>query len=597
MRVRSILTAVAMWSLAGVSAASAEAIKWQAWTPDLFQRSAAEHKLVILDLEAVWCHWCHVMDATTYADPLIAKLIGEHFIAVKVDQDANPDLASRYGDWGWPATILYAEDGTEIAKLRGYYAPDQFQSILSAFIAEPTPGPSAEAAQKVTPAASMFLNAVQRAGLHQRWLEVYDQTNGGWGEIQKFIHAGSMDYALALAETGDAEATRMARQTLDASLKLIDPVWGGIYQYSDKPDWSSPHFEKIMPFQAQVLRQYAHAARLFGDPAYRRAADDIARYLMTGMRGAEGAFYVSQDADVSAAVTGHDFYAQDAAGRAKLGMPRIDTNLYARENGLAIGALAAYANATGDQAALAAAVKAAQWVQANRRIEGGGFSHGAADRSGPYLADTLAMGAAMLDLYAATGERAWLKAAGEAGDFIESRFHDRAGFATAETGETTTGALAAPALQIEENIDAARFFNLLARYQGEPRFRAAAGHAMKALASEQVLGSRRFLAGVLVADSELAIEPVHLTIVGHRDDVKAQSLHAAAAAYPALYRRLDWWDTREGPLANPDVQYPEMDQAAAFACSNQICSRPVFDAAGLEATVKAMMALRVTARE
>ena len=383
----------------------------------------------------------------------------------------------------------------------------------------------------------------------------------------------------------------MARQTLDASLKLIDPVGGGIYQYSDKADWSSPHYEKIMPFQAQVLRQYALAARLFNEPAYTKAAADMARYLTGHMLSPEGAFYTSQDADVSIAMPGKVYYALDAAARAGTAQPRIDTNLYARENGLAIAALARHAGLSGDAAALAKAVAAARWIVANRALEGGGFSHGANDRAGPYLGDTLGMGQALLELYAATGERDWLVRAAAAGDFIAERFRADAGFITAVAGEAATGALAKPVLQVEENIDAARFFNLLQRHHGAERFREFAGHAMRALASDQVTQSRRFLAGVLVADRELAADPVHMTIVGRRGDAKAIALQAAARAYPAGYKRVDFWDTSEGPLPNPDVQYPEMEEAAAFACSNRICSRPVFDPAELGTTVRKMMAL------
>ena len=91
-------------------------------------------------------------------------------------------------------------------------------------------------------------------------------------------------------------------------------------------------------------------------------------------------------------------------------MPRIDKNMYARENGWAISGLAAYYNVTSDAKALAIAERAAKWVIANRALPEGGFRHGEKDRGGPFLGDTLAMGQAFLDLYAATGNREWLTA-------------------------------------------------------------------------------------------------------------------------------------------------------------------------------------------
>jgi hypothetical protein len=590
-----IIAALIFWLWS--SAAFAAEAGWRPWSPDLFKESAAQNRLVVLDLEAVWCHWCHVMRETTYRDPEVLKLLGEHFIAVRADQDANPDLSSRYGDWGWPATILFAPDGTEIAKIRGYRDPEQMRSILAAFVKDPTPGPSIVEDAAVVPAAQSFLTKDQRDRLIATWRDVYDRTHGGWGDAQKFIHTESLDLALARAETGDDEAAKMARQTLDQALKLIDPVWGGIYQYSDKADWSSPHYEKIMWYQAQGARQYSQAYRLFGEERYRDAAARIAAYMTEFLLGPEGAFHVSQDADLDRQVTGRVYYALPDAERRKLGMPRVDTNLYARENGWAISALAAYSNATGDETALLRARTAARWVLANRALKGGGFAHGASDRGGPFLADTLAMGQAALDLYAATGEREWLKVAEGAGDFIAATFAGETGFVTAAKGEATSGPLAKPIAQLEENMQLVRFYNLLHRYLGAERLRGHAGKVMRYLASAQVTGQRRFLAGIVLADEEFAIEPTHITIVGHRDDPRSQALHDAARAYPALYKRLDWWDMREGPLPNPDVQYPEMDAPAAFACSNQICSRPAFDADTLAKTIKQMTELRVAKRQ
>ena len=120
---------------------------------------------------------------------------------------------------------------------------------------------------------------------------------------------------------------------------------------------------------------------------------------------------------------------------------------------------------------------------------------------------------------------------------------------------------------------------------------------MRYLTSGAIAKLRRFLIGVVGADEALAVEPAHITIVGRKDDPKAEALHAEARRLPIHYRRLDWWDKREGPLPNPDVEYPELETAAAFACANQICSLPVFEPAGLSVAVKRMMRQRVIRRE
>jgi uncharacterized protein YyaL (SSP411 family) len=546
---------------------------------------------VILDLEAVWCHWCHVMEKTTYADPEVKSLLASKYLPVRVDQDANPDLSSRYGDWGWPATIVFGPDGTEIAKIRGYIEPPRMQALLKAIIDDPSPGPSVGEAFEIKPSASAFLSKEQRAALMKNYDESYEEKLGGWGEAQKYIDADSLDLAITRAEAGDATAIKRARQTLDAAIALIDPVWGGVFQYSESGSWSHPHFEKIMSFQAQYLRQYSQAYALWKDPKYLAAARDIERYLATFLTGPDGAFYVSQDADLDHDTDGHAYYALPDAERRKLGMPRIDKNLYARENGWAISGLIVYYNVSNDPKVLEIAERSAKWVIANRALPNGGFRHGEKDRGGPFLGDTLAMGQAFLDLYAATGNRDWLTSAAKAGDVVAAFRDEAGGFFTSMTSEAKTGVFAKPAKLIDDQVQIVRFTDLLNRYFGDDTYREQASHATRYLAGASAEMPRP-LPGVLLADEELAVEPTHITIVGHKDDARAQSLHALARALPARYKRLEWLDLREGRLPNPDVEYPDLGEPAAFACSNRICSFPSFNAAELQATVKQMAKLK-----
>jgi uncharacterized protein YyaL (SSP411 family) len=565
--------------------------RWSDWGDDLFSRAAAEKRFVILDLEAVWCHWCHVMEKTTYADPAVKSLLAQKYLPVRVDQDANPDLSSRYGDWGWPATIVFGPDGAEIAKIRGYIEPSRMQALLKAIIDDPSPGPSVGEAFEVKPSASAFLDKEQRVALAKTYDESYEEKLGGWGEAQKYIDADSMDLAITRAEAGDASAIKRARQTLDAAIALIDPVWGGVFQYSESGSWSHPHFEKIMSFQAQYLRQYSQAYALWKDQKYLAAARDIERYLAAFLTSPDGAFYVSQDADLDHDTDGHRYYALADAERRKLGMPRIDKNIYARENGWAISGLIAYYNVSNDPKAIAIAQGSAKWVLANRALPDGGFRHGEKDRGGPFLGDTLAMGQAFLDLYAATGDRDWLTSAAKAGDFAATFRDEAGGFFTSKTSEAKTGVFAKPAKLIDDQVQLVRFMNMLNRYFGDDAFREQASHAMRYLASAAAEMTRP-LPGVLLADEELALEPTHITVAGHKDDARAQSLHTLARALPARYKRLEWLDPREGKLPNSDVEYPDLGEPAAFACSNRICSFPSFNAEELQATVKQMAKLK-----
>ena len=545
-------------------------IAWQPWSDAVFQRAKAEHKLVLLDLGAVWCHWCHVMDEVTYADPQVIALLREKYIAVRVDQDARPDLANRYEDYGWPATIVFKWDGSELAKRRGYLPPKPMASMLQAFVDDPTPGPSVEAEPVVTAAADSALTKEQRAAMRAAFIHAYDAERGGWGDVHKYLNWDALEYCIIEA---DAQMEKMARQTLTAGLKLVDPVWGGVFQYSTDGDWDHPHFEKIMPFQAENLRAFALAASLWREPKWLESAQKIRGYLKTFLTSPEGAFYTSQDADLVQGEHGAEYFALDDAGRRKLGVPRVDQHIYARENGLAITGLAALYAAGGDAACLADARRAAEWVLAHRALPDGGFRHDEKDAAGPYLADSMAMARAFLALYTVTAERPWLARAEAAATFIDQKFRAPAGFATAASASTAT---LPPKPQVDENIALVRFANLLHHHTGNPAHRALAEHAMRYLASSAVVERQGYgVSGILLADRELRTEPAHLTIVGAKDDPAARALFAAALRDAPSFTRLEWFDSREGPLPRADVEYPKLREAAAFFCTNGTCSLPV----------------------
>jgi uncharacterized protein len=563
-------------------------IAWRhGWSDDLFKEAKAEHKFVILDLEAIWCHWCHVMDETTYKDPTVAKLMGEKYIAVKVDQDSRPDISNRYEDYGWPATVVFGADGKEIVIRQGYIPPPQMASMLQAIIDDPTPGPSVRALAPVR-GGGPSLSADLRAQLSKREFDTYDEQYGAWGRVQKFMDWDAVEWCMSLSRAGGAGGTdstggeHMAKGTLAGQLHLIDPVWGGVYQYSTNGDWDHPHFEKIMQMQAENLRTYANAYACWGDPAYLKAAMDIHRFLIDFLHSPDGAFYTSMDADLVDGVHSADYFALDDAGRRHQGVPRVDRHMYSRENGWTINGLCALYAATGDPSVRDEAIAAANWIIANRSLPGGGFTHGDADPAGPYLGDNLSMGRAMLSLYTVTGDRAWLAKADAVANFIIAHFtaSDYVGVATSCLSDDTAFR---PRPELDENVMAARFGNLLSHYSGKPEHRKLAEAAMRYLADPQVAGSRYFMvAGLLLADGEMTSDPLHVTVVGSKSDPTAQALFATAAKFYKPYKRLEWLDPAEGPLPNADVPYPILPRSAAFICTGSACSSPAFTVADLQ---------------
>lgn len=551
-------------------------IAWRDWSDQAFADARAQKKYVLLDLGAVWCHWCHVMDATTYHDPKVIRLIRDHFIPVRVDQDANPELSRRYEAFGWPATIVMDADGNDIGRMRGYREPARFAVVLQAILDDPSPlRNAAEADRDRVFNADGGLAPTNRAGLETRFREALDTKTGGTLQAQRFLGRDSVEYGMALAMRGDPAAEAWSRLTLRSARALIDPVWGGMYQYSTDGDWRHPHYEKIMEVQANAIILYARAYRLWGDPADLAAALAVRRFVADFLTSPDGAFYTSQDADRIPGEQGDDYFRLDDAGRRARGIPRVDTHVYARENGWMIEALVELYGATGDAAVLADAQRAARWIVGGRGNPDGGFRHDARNAGGPYFGDQLAMGRAMLALYSATGDRDWFaRARGVRAMF--SAFAAPNGGGYLQTPHRV-GSTLKPVPHLDENVDAARFANLLHRYTGDAADLVAARTALRYVADADVTARFAILPGVLLAEDEVSGDPLHITIVGSKTDARALTLHRAGLRQGAAYRRIEWWDPTEGRLVNPDVEYPALGRPAAFVCNDRSCSLPMFD--------------------
>jgi uncharacterized protein YyaL (SSP411 family) len=530
------------------------------------------------------------MDATTYRDPKVIALLNKKYLTVKVDQDSRPDLSNRYEDYGWPATVVFDGDGHEIVKRQGYLSPEEMASMLQAIIDDPSPGPSVQPEGKIEFPANPLLAADLRKTLDQDYFAGYDGKLGSWGTDQKFLDWDSVEYAMELAAHGDARAEHMARQTLDAQLQLIDPVWGGVYQYSTDGVWTKPHFEKIMAMQAENLRIYADAYAQFNDPKYQQAAESIRNFLKDFLTSPEGAFYTSEDADVVEGKHSAEYFALNDQQRRAQGIPRVDKHIYSRENGWAITAFATLYAVTGEQDALDRATRAADYITQHRALPNGGFRHGTTDVGGPFLGDSLSMSRAFLTLYAVTGDRKWLRRAEISMQFVAHNFQAKAGAGFLTTVAPTDHAYR-PHPQRDENVAVARVANLLSHYSGDSTYHQMSEQAMRYLAAPAI-AQRLPVASVLLADYEVGRPPLHLTVVGPKDDPAAKDLFLAALRYPALYKRLEWWDTREGKLPNPDVQYPAVQKSAAYVCTERTCSPPIYKAAEVAIKVRRVLGLQ-----
>ena len=275
--------------------------------------------------------------------------------------------------------------------------------------------------------------------------------------------------------------------------------------------------------------------------------------------------------------------------RRKRGVPRVDAHIYARENGWAITALASLYEVTADSKTLDEGVRAADWVTQHRGLSGGGFHHGGKDAGGPYLGDPVAMTRAYLALYRVTADRKWLTHAEESMSYIERTFHSSHGAGFVSSVAPTDHAYQ-PHPQRDENVAVARAANLLFHATGDARYRTISDAAMRYLAAAPI-ATRLPVASVLLADYEVGRPPLHLTVVGRKDDPAARALFLAALGYPSFYKRVEWWDIREGKLPNPDVQYPVVQRAAAYVCTERTCSAPIFKADEVAGKVSRVLGL------
>ena len=325
------LNALAKAASAYLRSAKHQPVEWQQWGEDAFAQAAAEDKPILLDIGAVWCHWCHVMDRESYEDAETAKVINDHFIAVKVDRDERPDVDTRYqaavsaisGQGGWPLTAFLTPDGKPFFG-GTYFPPDDrhgrpsFRRVLLTM---------AEAFQdrrsEVDESAGSVMRAIEHnesfmgrsgnpgpelvAKLVSAALKQFDARSGGFGSQPKFPHSGAIDLLLDSASRvssgmGAESAKTAAMVTLQKMARggIYDHLAGGFHRYSVDDRWVVPHFEKMSYDNSELLKNYVHAFQTFVDPECARVAREMIQWIDEWLSDRElGGFYASQDADYS----------------------------------------------------------------------------------------------------------------------------------------------------------------------------------------------------------------------------------------------------------------------------------------------------------
>ena len=558
-------------------------LRWSEWGRAAFERARDENKPILLSVQAGWCHWCHVMNETTFRDPEVVRRLNEHFVLVRADGDARPDLAARYRRYAWPATVFLSPDGAQILGLRGYRAPDRFRGILQEVLRAHGEGHTIDERSVAEP-TNADLDAVRTSLTAQ--LDSMYQPDGGWGRRQRYPFAAPVQHAFYRAAVHGQDAWRdRALLSLERYARLIDPEWGGMYQYSVRGDWDHPHYEKIVPVQAGAIREFAEAYRVSGDPGWLQHADSIHRYVREFLRAPDGAFYVSQDADLRGegegpSTPGDEFFALDDAARRARGIPRVDTHIYAATNGLLIEALAELHVASGRQAPLAEASRAADRITRTHRAASGLFRHDAeSDDPLFYLTDQAHMLAAFVALHQASAQGRWLEEATRLADATIEALRDDDGAFVAHTEDPRAeGFFDSAPVPILAGGVLARALIAVARLADEPRYREVAVEALSAAAQPAELRSLGRMVGEFLLALEAARDGfVVLSVVGP-ESPETGALHRAA---------LQLYDpTRLVELGRPGhSRYPYPGQPAVFLCTHVACSMPVFEPDALASSV------------
>jgi uncharacterized protein len=568
---------------------STSALAWNEYGAAPFERARVEGKIVMLSVQAGWCHWCHVMNETTLRDREVQRTLGEHFVVVRAEADARPDLLERYRRFGWPATVFFGPDGTEILALRGHRTIPRFRAILRDVMEAAREGRTLASQEDSGERAPEDL-AELRTTLIARLDAMYDEEQDGWGRSQRYPLAAPVQHAFFRAAVrGQPEWRARALRTLERYAQLIDPVWGGVYQYSEAGVWGRPHYEKIVSVQAGAIRVFAEAYRASGDRRWLARAEDVRRYVREHLRAEDGAFYTSQDADLGThgealRMPGARYYALGDGERRALGEPHVDTNVYAATNGMLIEALAELSIASGDAMPLGEAIAAAERIERTHRRESGLFAHGAHDAEIFHLADQALMLEGFLALHQASAQPRWLDHATALADAVLERLRDgeSGGFFAHTEDPDAAFVFRERLIPIEHNARMARALMTIARLRHEDRYHEAALAALRACARPDDLRAL----GRMIGEYVLALEMIDssyvlLSVVGP-DDEQTAALHRAALAFYDPVRLVE--------LGRPGAsRYPYPGEPAVYMCTSESCSMPITDPARVTQAARAFL--------
>ena len=460
-------------------------VAWQSWSGEAFARARSEGKPVLLSIAATWCHWCHEMDRTSYADPEIATFINERFVPIRVDADDRPDIGERYNLGGWPTTAFLTPDGEILAG--GTFVPIERMAGVLAQVSDVF-GSRAIGSSDDDPAPAIPTEngASDTEDLTARVFATFDRSFGGFGVEPKFPLSAPLQLALELfVEEPDGAWENILVATLDAMGwgALYDDVDGGFFRYATTRDWQMPHVEKLLDVNAALTRVYLDAGAALSMTRFTEKGADTLRYIQTWLADpVDGGWHGSQQADETY------YAARSADARLVIAPPAVARSFHADSNA-AMVSTAFHAAAVFDDSGLREfAIKSLERVLMACYKPGLGVAHhldGQARVRG-LLADQFAMATACLDAFDVTENIVYEMMAEELGHYAVRVMWDEAhgGFfdRSHDEAESAIGLMKRRLKPFTTNCDAARTLRRLAAVSGDNDFMQYADRTVAAMA-------------------------------------------------------------------------------------------------------------------
>jgi uncharacterized protein len=586
-------------------------LQWHEWGKEAFERAQAEDKLIILDLTAVWCHACHVMDQTTYVNPRIVQLLNAKFIPVRVDTDQRPDLDARYRAGGWPTTNVLLPTGEILFQANALGAEEmeamllEVQSIYltdKAVLLKQASQLWERVQEKVEvgPSREKVLQAAMVKQSVEMMRVQFDPVNGGFRDAPKFFEPEAIQMVLAQGFfEDDPGLLKIGLDTLKKQVALLDPVWGGFYRYAEQADWSQPHFEKMLSIQALNLRNYVEAFQLTGDLQFKRIALALMEYVSRFLTDSQtGLLYESQDADVRGTegesfISGAEYYSLNESKRLAIGIPYVDQRIFTGSNALMAWAYL-HASLVLEKVEIGdLALQMLSRLFEKRFDVDKGLAHGETG-DGPslygLLSDHILFGQALLEAFRVTGQSQFLQHAEVLAEVSQRLLQDSAngGFFDHPQMPGKFGLLNFPTKPVKENLQAVLWYLDLFHLTEKQIYRSIAESTLQTMVlSRQPLP---------LALSGLAIDqwfriPIHIAVVGNFDDARTKVLLLEGQRMFCPGKIVKGFDPKEGPPKWGDIVFPYDERPVAFVCTDRMCSAPVFHAEAMKKSVADMMAV------